>query len=254
MDDVDFGPVLVRQPKASPRIGYYDDDDYMGRAQRAIVYYCEPPFLTNPKYQLVPLSRLSPVNTEVLWVRRRELQKLMIDLRSGRAGARRSFERLYDFSQELSYVNSLLSDRMINALANEGNVGGKQVFLSYSSKDRAMATALSVDLANEGHRVWLDEWEIKVGESIPNKIALGIDECDYLLVLLSPHSVQSGWVEREWSTKYWAEANSGNLHVIPVLLSDCEIPTLLRVKKYADFRSDYGFGLDKVLGTLGRFG
>jgi len=136
--------VLVRQPRATPRIGYYDNDDYVGRKQRAIIYYCAPPFLMNPKYQMVPMSRLSPVNTEVLWTRRLELQNLMIELRTGREGARRSFEQLYGLSLELSYVNSLLSDRMINALAKQGNIGGKRVFISYSSKDQAMATALSM--------------------------------------------------------------------------------------------------------------
>lgn len=70
-------------------------------------------------------------------------------------------------------------------------------------------------------------------------------------MLLSPHSVQSGWVEREWSTKYWAEADSGNLHVIPLLLGDCEIPTLLRVNKYADFEVTTGLALTRYLTPLG---
>ncbi|SDW81577.1 hypothetical protein SAMN05216215_1005212 [Saccharopolyspora shandongensis] len=32
-----------------------------------------------------------------------------------------------------------------------------------------------------------------------------------------------------------------------VLLEDCEIPTLLRVKKYVDLRHDYSAGLEQIL-------
>ncbi|WP_370973439.1 toll/interleukin-1 receptor domain-containing protein [Amycolatopsis sp. cg9] len=101
-----------------------------------------------------------------------------------------------------------------------------------------------------GHVPWLDEWQIKAGDSIPNKVSRGIDECDYLLVLLSPISVGSGWVEREWSTKYWTEVESGEICVIPVLLEDCAVPALLRTKKYADFRADYASGLEQIVDSL----
>ena len=249
MIDIEYGPVLVRLTKSKSRIGCYDDRE----GDRAIVYYCEPPFLAAAAYEKVHLSKLHPIDTESLWNRRVEINHILADAQIsawGEAKSRLPFEQLYEYSLELSYVNSLLADRMMSARANEGDIGGRQIFISHSSRDKQLATWLSVDLANEGHAPWLDEWRIKAGESIPNKIAHGIDECEYLLVLLSPHSVKSGWVEREWSTKYSSEVAEGRVRVIPVLLEDCEIPTLLRVKKYADFRSDYRRGLDQILEAI----
>ncbi|MEV0086051.1 toll/interleukin-1 receptor domain-containing protein [Saccharopolyspora sp. NPDC050642] len=253
--EIEYGPVVVNRPGADPRVGYYDDDDHdLERdCPQAIVYYCEPPFTAASGYYFADHSWLAPVDTDSLWNRRLKLQRILAD-RNIAAFERRkpsySYKRLYEFSIELSFVNSLLADRMVSARMNEGQIGGRRVFISYSSSDRQVATWLSVDLANEGHVPWLDEWEIKAGESIPNKIARGIDECDYLLVLLSPKSVGSGWVEREWSAKYWAEAAGGGIGVIPVLLADCEIPTLLRVKKYVDLRRDYSAGLEQILAAF----
>ncbi|MEU7790886.1 toll/interleukin-1 receptor domain-containing protein [Amycolatopsis sp. NPDC049159] len=85
---------------------------------------------------------------------------------------------------------------------------------------------------------------------MPVKVSRGIDECDYLLVLLSPISVESGWVQHEWSAKYWSEVESGEIRVIPVLLEDCAVPTLLRAKIYADVRSDYASGLEQIVDSL----
>jgi hypothetical protein len=149
--------------------------------------------------------------------------------------------RLSDFKQldlfyEFYYIIDILMERWQVAQQTIKNGSGKRVFISHSSVDKLAAKWISVDLSNKGHRPWLDEWEIKIGESIPSKIARGLDDCDAVVVLLSPHSVNSGWVEREWQSIYWDEVAKGEILVLPVLLEDCEIPRLLKMKKYADFR------------------
>jgi hypothetical protein len=73
-----------------------------------------------------------------------------------------------------------------------------------------------------------------------------------VLVILSKHSIDSKWVEREWEAKYWDEVQSGEVKVIPVLLEECDIPQLLKTKKYANFVSDYANGLDEILLVLNR--
>ena len=82
------------------------------------------------------------------------------------------------------------------------------------------------------------------------KISDGLEQSDFVLVLMSEAAVASGWVEAEWMTKYWEEVGSRRVCVIPVLLEDCAIPTLLRTKKYADFRRDYRRGIDEVLRAI----
>lgn len=118
-----------------------------------------------------------------------------------------------------------------------------RIFISHSSRDKKFVRLLSEDLSAIGHKPWLDEWAIKVGECIPTKVQEGISTCQYLIIVLSQHSVSSNWVEKEWTAKYWDEVESGRALVLPVLIEDCEIPAMLKSKKYADFRSSYGVGL-----------
>ena len=142
-----------------------------------------------------------------------------------------------------------MMDRLMEARFGERGEA-RNVFLSHSSKDKRFANWLAVDLANAGHTPWLDEWDILAGESIPAKIAEGVDNCDYLVIILTENAVASNWVEREWQAKYWDEVNAGRIHVIPALFAECRIPTLLKTKKYADFRGSYSDGFDDLLLAL----
>jgi len=44
------------------------------------------------------------------------------------------------------------------------------VFLSHSSRDKAVVRPVAERLRADGLRVWLDDWEIHPGDSIPAKI------------------------------------------------------------------------------------
>lgn len=56
---------------------------------------------------------------------------------------------------------------------------------------------LAGDLRSAGVHVWIDDAEIRVGDSLLAKIEQGINGADYLAVVLSPNSIQSSWVQRE---------------------------------------------------------
>ena len=124
------------------------------------------------------------------------------------------------------------------------------VFISHSSTDKPFAKRLATDLDDRGHTVWLDEWQINVGECIVTEIESGIAEADYVIIILSRNSVNSGWVEREWKSKYWDEINKGQNLILPLLIEDCQIPYLLKTKKYADFRANYDAGFDAILSAI----
>ena len=65
-----------------------------------------------------------------------------------------------------------------------------QVFISHSHSDKETAKAIEQKLLVAGHQVWLDKWEILLGESLIEKISQGsITDSSYLLVLLSKTSV-----------------------------------------------------------------
>lgn len=125
-----------------------------------------------------------------------------------------------------------------------------RIFVSHSSSDKDFVHRLAGDLTERGHRVWLDEWEIKVGECIPTRIAEGLKESDFVVLVMSQRACASAWVDREWKSKYWEEVNTRQLRILPILLETCDIPHLLKAKRYAEFRSDYEVGLLDLLAAV----
>lgn len=128
----------------------------------------------------------------------------------------------------------------------------KSVFLCHSSKDKAFARQLAADLTRAGARIWLDEAEIKIGDSLVKRISEGIEETDFLAVILTPDSVSSEWVQRELEVALNLEINERRVRALPLLLRDCSIPPFLAGKLYGDFRTEdkYEAELAKVIDRL----
>jgi hypothetical protein len=110
------------------------------------------------------------------------------------------------------------------------------VFLSHSSKDREFASRLATDLAQAGLNVWLDQWNIRPGDSFATAIDLAIKDSRFLLIVMSPDYFQSSWTRQEWQYALSDEINSGDVRLIPLLYRDCDIPSMLRTKQWVDFR------------------
>jgi len=127
-----------------------------------------------------------------------------------------------------------------------------RVFISHAHRDKAFVERLATDLRQAGLEVWYDAWEIKVGESIVQKINAGLQRSDYLIIILSPESVVSPWVQQELSAALMTLLSDQNIVVLPVLYRDCQIPPLLRDRRYADFRTDYQAGLRSLLEVFGQ--
>ena len=125
-----------------------------------------------------------------------------------------------------------------------------RVFISYSSLDRGWVEQLAADLRTNSVEVWFDVWEMLPGDSLTQKIGAAILDNDYFVVVLSPHSVSSEWVQRELGVALNKEFRERNVLVIPALLEDCSIPTFLQDKVYADFRKDYQQGLSELLKSV----
>jgi TIR domain len=114
-------------------------------------------------------------------------------------------------------------------------------FLSHSWKDKPLARKLARHLSSFGVRVWLDEAEIKIGDSLIQKIRSAIDEVDYVVALLSPQSCDSEWVTRELDIAMNQEIEGRRVKVLPLLASRCSIPGFLQGKLYADISSPQKF-------------
>lgn len=123
-------------------------------------------------------------------------------------------------------------------------------FLSHSSQDKPIVRQLATDLTAADIKVWLDEQRILVGDSITEKIGQGLAESDYFLIALSEASVKSEWVKKELSNALITEIEKREVVILPIKLSDCEIPTIIRNKKYADFSKSYRQGFQELLKAM----
>ncbi len=126
----------------------------------------------------------------------------------------------------------------------------KVVFLSHSSKDKAFIRQLASDLTSEGILIWLDEQQINVGDSINSSINQGLAESDYFVIALSDNSVNSEWVNRELNSALIDEIEEKKVRVLPIKLSDCEFPKLIKDKKYADFTKSYKNGFNELVKAI----
>ena len=124
---------------------------------------------------------------------------------------------------------------------------GVRVFICHSSTDNEFAKALATDLSAAGVQVWYDEFEIKVGHSITQKVNEGLAANDFLAIVLTPAAVSSEWVKRELSSALLTELESRSIVVLPLLLKQCETPPLIKDKRYANFTKNYDTGLADLL-------
>lgn len=72
------------------------------------------------------------------------------------------------------------------------------VFISHASEDKeGIVRPLASALKNEGLRVWYDEFELKIGDSLRRKIDRGLANSRVGLVVLSQSFISKGWTNYE---------------------------------------------------------
>lgn len=245
---LEYGPVFILKGYHKGRIGYYDDDDCDDDGNDEAIVYFGQMFLCSGGYG-IPLRYLRQANTNDL-MKRKEIIWRQIGMGSD---PKISIEEKYDLLLEKHYIDGVLDSNIIELWFGKNEaLKGARVFLSHSSKDKGIVNQIATDLTKLGIAPWLDEWKIRAGDSIPNKISKGIKDSECVVVFLSKNAIVSKWVEQEWEAKYWDEIQRNQIFVIPALLEDCEIPELLKTKKFADFRGDYDYGLRELILTLTR--
>lgn len=125
-----------------------------------------------------------------------------------------------------------------------------RIFISYASPDTVFALRLANNIQLLGHSVWIDQREIAVGDDMPRKIGEGIDQSDYIVVILSKSTVYSSWVDKELQIKYIEEITYRRTAILPIIIEDCPIPPFLRSRRFADFRLAYEIGFAQLAITL----
>jgi len=110
------------------------------------------------------------------------------------------------------------------------------VFLSHASVDKAAVRELGERLKGDGLRVWLDEWVIQSGDSIPLAIDQGLESSRTLVLVMSQAAFASEWVTLERHTALFRDPTNQQRRFIPLRLDDCEINDSLKQFAYVDWR------------------
>jgi hypothetical protein len=137
-----------------------------------------------------------------------------------------------------------------------------KAFISHGNRDKTFVLRLAGDLrTREGIDAWLDQWEINPGDRIPERIEEGLSEADVFILVLSPESVNSQWVDYErqaWlmmqideEKRAKEESRPPTRRLIPVLYRDCQKPAFLRpIHNVRITDQDYEDGFKRLVSTI----
>ena len=110
------------------------------------------------------------------------------------------------------------------------------VFLSHSAKDKAVVRELAARLKQDGVHVWLDEEQIKPGDSIPAKIEAGLEHSRVLVLCMSANAFGSDWAQLEAGTFRFRDPLNRERRFIPLRLDDAPIKGSLAQFHYINWR------------------
>lgn len=109
----------------------------------------------------------------------------------------------------------------------------KTIFISYSRTDAEPASYIAKKLQERYDvDVFIDYLRLRAGERFSTRLGKEIETRDYFLVLVSPRSMKSKWVDKEIH-----HADMFNKIIIPVILEPAEPILILQGIEHVDFQS-----------------
>lgn len=118
------------------------------------------------------------------------------------------------------------------------------IFISHQHKDKEFVGDIAQTLSDifGEEKVFFDDWSIKPGENIVNRMNTGLEECKYFFFFVTRNSLESEMVNLEWTSTLIAKANR-QIEFIPIRADDVNIPQILKSIKYLDL---YSNGMDTI--------
>lgn len=124
-------------------------------------------------------------------------------------------------------------------------MGQRSTFISYARADGEFVLRLAEELRAKGVSLWLDQLDISAGEPWEESIERALEECESVLLVLSPVSVKSENVKDEISY-----ALGEKKKILPLMYQSCKIPLRLNRLHYVDFTGAYEKGFRSLLKEL----
>jgi hypothetical protein len=106
------------------------------------------------------------------------------------------------------------------------------VFISYSHLDEAYAHRLAIAMQAAGINVWLDD-RIDYGAQWPREIQTRLEGCSAFILVMSPNSFHSDWVQNEL-----AHAREVGKKIFPLLLDGSTTWLSVKSLQYVDVRGN----------------
>jgi hypothetical protein len=126
------------------------------------------------------------------------------------------------------------------------------VFLSHASADKPAVRELAERLKGDGLRVWLDEWVIQPGDSIPLAIEKGLESSRTLVLVMSQAAFDSDWVTLERHTALFRDPVNRQRRFIPLRLDDCVLSETLKQFACIDWSQRDASQYQRMLASLTR--
>lgn len=127
-----------------------------------------------------------------------------------------------------------------------------EIFLSHASKDKKLAETLAQTLRTHGLPVWFSRTNIRGAQQWHDEIGAALKRCDWFVVVLSPHSVDSMWVKRE--LLFALQQNHFENRIVPLLIEPCDYERLswtLSLSQFVDFTRSFDDGCRTLLRIWG---
>src|SRR5205823_2134137 len=112
------------------------------------------------------------------------------------------------------------------------------VFLSHSSKDKAVVRAVAERLRADGLRVWFQDWEVRPGDSITAKVEEGLEHSRVLVLCMSASAFGSDWAQLEAGTFRFRDPLNKERRFIPLRLDEAPIKGSLAQFLYIDWKGE----------------
>lgn len=109
------------------------------------------------------------------------------------------------------------------------------MFISYATADEGFAARLHADLTKAGIPCWFAPRDVRPGRKIHEQLREAIEASDRVLLILSPHSMESNWVKTEI-----AEACAREQRELTQLLFPVSLVPYEALREWQCFNGDTG--------------
>jgi hypothetical protein len=99
-------------------------------------------------------------------------------------------------------------------------------FISFGGPDEPWAEWMAGVLEAEGHTVLTQRRDMRPGQNIVHQTQLGV-LADRTILVLSPDLFDRDFPAAEWYSVFFQDPVGRQRKLVPVLVSDCELPGLL---------------------------